>query len=543
MLCYRIPGAYQHAGPDLTRLVDTVLAAAPADATQSMCFYGVGNHGGGPTRALVKWILENRDYAPGVQLRFSSPGRYFAALPPATSDLPLVVGELQHHAIGCYSVNAPLKRAIRAAELAADALPRLLHGTDPVTSGTEIANLDDAWKTICFNQFHDILPGSSIPGATIAALAQVGGAASQVAEQRYCILRRNPSVLACGLIGHRIHAIHPGTGEWDGLASLELWTDWKVWNHHLVDAAGSVIPHQLIQPLSLVLEPGLRIPHLVFPLHLQPGAHLALGVRPGVPLAPPTPPSMWDGVTLANDQVHIAFGPEGVDGVSFIAITDDSDTWSHARTCHEGPELGRAVFGAPVLLEDGPLLARVVLSGELHGMAVRLFAELHRHSPALRLTLEINLTVPQVVVKASIATAATTRREDRVAGGWHARALDGYEYPCHHAIRVDGSDHALGVVFPDSFAADATAEMIRITLLRNSFPALHNCAEASLDVRPGLRQRFGTDDGPHSLGLQIVRGPAATIATLDALVDAAQLPPVLWDDYQTGGDRLARFDA
>ena len=54
-----------------------------------MCFYGVGNHGGGPSKAMIEWILANRDFD-GHELVFSTPQAYFEAIAGKRDLLPRV---------------------------------------------------------------------------------------------------------------------------------------------------------------------------------------------------------------------------------------------------------------------------------------------------------------------------------------------------------------------------------------------------------------------------------------------------------------------
>ena len=81
-----------------------------------MCFFGVGNHGGGPTRANIESI--NR-LAPGsdIDVVFSSPETFFQEVAQETAALPVVRDELQHHASGCYAAHSAVKRCNRRAAL------------------------------------------------------------------------------------------------------------------------------------------------------------------------------------------------------------------------------------------------------------------------------------------------------------------------------------------------------------------------------------------------------------------------------------------
>jgi alpha-mannosidase len=96
-----------------------ILAAVselPAGVNDTMCFVGIGDHGGGPTESMIEWCRAHRDAFAGLKLVFSSPEKFFRAIRPAIRLLPLVVGELQMHAIGCYTVHRSVKVALRKAE-------------------------------------------------------------------------------------------------------------------------------------------------------------------------------------------------------------------------------------------------------------------------------------------------------------------------------------------------------------------------------------------------------------------------------------------
>ena len=81
----------------------------------TMCFYGVGNHGGGPSKAMIEWILANPTFD-GHELVFSTPAAFFDAIAPHQDRLPVVTTELQHCFPGCYSVMHDIKSAQRHGE-------------------------------------------------------------------------------------------------------------------------------------------------------------------------------------------------------------------------------------------------------------------------------------------------------------------------------------------------------------------------------------------------------------------------------------------
>ena len=75
---------------------------------------------------------------------------------------PVVHEDLQHHASGCYSAHSGVKKWNRTAEnrlLAAEKFSAL---AEWITGQPYSTEFDRAWKNVLFNQFHDILAGTSL---------------------------------------------------------------------------------------------------------------------------------------------------------------------------------------------------------------------------------------------------------------------------------------------------------------------------------------------------------------------------------------------
>src|SRR6266542_2632617 len=116
VLAYRIPHEYQTVGTGLDEHVRAAVAQFPPDWRELACLYGVGNHGGGPTRANLDSIRRMSEAGQPARLECSTARRFFDRLLERGEDLPVVAGELQHHAVGCYSAHAGVKRWNRRAE-------------------------------------------------------------------------------------------------------------------------------------------------------------------------------------------------------------------------------------------------------------------------------------------------------------------------------------------------------------------------------------------------------------------------------------------
>jgi len=136
------------------------------DKPEMMHLYGVGDHGGGPTRVMLDHADQLR--APTTvfpKLEFSFASDFFADMEKKLPNMqvPTWDGELyfQYHR-GVFTTQAETKRRIRRAEenvLNAEKFASLaaLYGRPyPQQSMT------DTWKKLLFDHFHDIMPGSGI---------------------------------------------------------------------------------------------------------------------------------------------------------------------------------------------------------------------------------------------------------------------------------------------------------------------------------------------------------------------------------------------
>jgi alpha-mannosidase len=129
-----------------------------------MLLYGAGDHGGGPRDADITAIKKYRNDPNEPRLMFDVPEAYFKRIIEKAADFPVVKRELNFTFPACYTTQAETKKNNRQLEsllLAAENFSAVA-----VTSGYRDyypeRDLDEAWKIVLRNQFHDILDGSSI---------------------------------------------------------------------------------------------------------------------------------------------------------------------------------------------------------------------------------------------------------------------------------------------------------------------------------------------------------------------------------------------
>ena len=133
-------------------------------ANTSLVPFGFGDGGGGPTREMVAAAARTADLEGSPTVRVASPAEFFAAARAEFDPAPVWAGELylEFHR-GTYTSQARTKQGNRRSEA-------LLHeaelwaATAAVRAGADYPaeELREAWRTVLLQQFHDILPGSSI---------------------------------------------------------------------------------------------------------------------------------------------------------------------------------------------------------------------------------------------------------------------------------------------------------------------------------------------------------------------------------------------
>ncbi len=184
VLTYRIPTGYAENGQkSITRGLEVCEEIAEKSGNGMMLFYGVGNHGGGPSKGDIEFLQE-LGKSGEHNLVFSSPDEYFKKQCILALNLPTWADELQHHASGCYSATSMIKALNRKAEnrLAAAEKWNTIAGKQYALNYST-KEFKKAWLEVCYNQFHDILCGCSIREAYDDAKEQMCSALNIAAKE------------------------------------------------------------------------------------------------------------------------------------------------------------------------------------------------------------------------------------------------------------------------------------------------------------------------------------------------------------------------
>jgi alpha-mannosidase len=220
-----------------------------------LCAFGVGDGGGGPKEENLEQGLRQKNLEGSPKLQFGSARDFFHRLQRHDRQLPIWTGELYLEAhrgtltsqANIKKLNRQLEHALREVEMLWSCLPLNQYPAE---------DLDKTWKTVLRNQFHDILPGSSIIKVyddTHRELNEALNTCVQLKDEAASrLFQRDPDSLVL---------INTTTYRWN--APLLLPDDWR--NCSILDEAGREQSVQTEDELSYVLVE--LPPHGILTLH------------------------------------------------------------------------------------------------------------------------------------------------------------------------------------------------------------------------------------------------------------------------------------
>ncbi|HZG87084.1 alpha-mannosidase [Paenibacillus sp.] len=494
VLTFRIMFEYCTWGKELDKHVRRCAAELKEPFDELMCFYGVGNHGGGPTKENIESIRRLNEDPEAPTLEFSTPTRFFQQVESRNLPFPVVHDDLQHHASGCYAAHSGVKKWNREAEhrlIAAEKFSILAEWT---TGQPYPSNYAQAWKNVLFNQFHDILAGTSIEPAYEDA-RHMHGEAMAIADRglNYAIQSFSWNIHIEQEEGMKpIVVFNPHS--WNSKVNVEIEIGGLKDTAVLVDNDGKVVPHQAVQ--SLATANGRY--RLSFIADLPPMGYRVYKLYPAstLPKADVQPIVAHD-TLLENDRFRLEFDPltgyisslfdKRVQTEVFkeaaarpVVIEDASDTWSH-NVFHFNRVAGAFVATSVKRVEHGPVKSVVRVTSEYgHSKLVQEFAmyrELDRIDVKVTVDWREKFKMLKLVFPVNLIF---TRQSYEIPYGYIEREHNGEEEPGQSWIDYSGIVRGKDTVYGVSLINDAKYSYsihnkeMAMTVLRSPIYAHHD---------------------------------------------------------------------
>jgi len=188
--------------------------------------YGVGDHGGGPTRRDLERIIDMNSWPVFPVIEFGTFGEFFSLAEKVKDRLPVVTGEQNFVFTGCYTTQTRIKKANRIAEAVLNEAEAACSAA-AVYSGFPYSSegFAKAWEDVLFNQFHDIIPGSCVIGSREYAMGLFQKAMARANTQRSLALRSiAANIDTSGLLRGReeLHTVSEGAGAGFGIQDFKI---------------------------------------------------------------------------------------------------------------------------------------------------------------------------------------------------------------------------------------------------------------------------------------------------------------------------------
>ena len=500
-------------------LRDCLAAGGPAEAADLLLFYGVGNHGGGPTRRNLASLRHLAATSPVVDVVCATPRSYLDALAGSGRPLPSVSGELQHHARGCYAAHAGIKALNRRAE-AALAAAELWSTIAHARSGLPYprADLTRAWKSLLLNQFHDTLAGTAIESACDDARHQLGETLAIAQRATNAALGRLTQRIAIPAEDDMQPIVVFNPHPWPVRAVVEDEVGGWERRMNLVDDAGEPVALQWARSEAVVNQGRFRA---VFPADVPPLGWRLYRLRLGAcgVGSPPEQPVH----RLENDRLRVEIDPQtggvaalvdkttGIDVIGggrphAVVLVDDADTWGHGR---DRWDQVAGVFTVERIecVEHGPARRVVRVHSRFGSSTLVEDYRLGRDDGFLEVAVTLDWRERGRMLKLRYPTGLTdVRAIAEIPYGTVERDARGTEEPMQRFVAVagtvDGRPAGLAVANDSKYAYDADGGDVGITVARSVPYAHHDPAPLRVDGQ----HRF-LDQGEQRFTLRLLPFP------------------------------------
>jgi alpha-mannosidase len=541
LVAFRIAPGYVANFAELTGQVAIAIENADPELGHTMCFYGVCNHGGGPSKAMIEWILAHRRSFDGHELIFSTPLAFMDAIAAQRDRLPRVSTELQHTFPGCYSVMHDNKSAQRHGEQLLDQAEQAVaaFAADETERQNWRARLDLAWEDLLFTQFHDIIAGTSVPSAWDSVRAMQGRARITAEEVLHEVTRCWSYRMLPKVNEHQIVAINTDCRPFHGYVEAEPCLDFDDWSGRwLSDEAGNPVAFQEIQP-----ESHQMIPRLLFATEIGATAARRFHVRDG----PAPPAAIGGGVVeaapgmLSNGLLTVRLGSGAIEGIrrgetdvlgpggiGLHLRRDTSDTWAFHTDRWEEPVEATLAEASWHVEETGPLRVRARLDGRIRHTRVRWTVSLYRGASRLHIGLEVNFDERFSLLQLPIDLAAVPSRwTDGIAGAHIDRESSPSAWPFLGWSRLRVGPLDIALVSADVYSHSVDGRAWQPTLLRSPKMAWGGGRPTTY---AGRDQH--TDQGIHRFTIALALGDDLAADDLTEAARRQAQPLVVFDRYE-----------
>ncbi len=518
-LTYRVPLFYDDPGDVHSHMARTVAALAGQPERTDMEFFGIGDHGGGPTRENMRSIRQIQKEPGAPHIFYSTPDGYFAEVAGhLPADIQVYSGDLQHHSVGTYTAGSERKKLNRTTEVALESAEKFSTiGSVAWGAGYPKPEFTKAWERVLLLQFHDSMAGTTLPEYDEDIRNGYGRAQDIASEAMNAALERLAwQVPATDPDSKYIVIFNPHA--WPAKLNVEYDLGWEPGTPTRVeDEAGRAVPFQWTDATAVVNHRQRLIAQVEVP---------ALGYRQlrvrklDHEDRPQTTGLHAEGSVLENEHFRITFAPsgtislfdkdaghevfsDGATGLRAVVLDDHNDTWAHQVHAYD-KELGEFKRTELKTIENGPLRS-VIRERLTYGAStltldwllyrgsreidLRVALDWHEHLKILKFSFPVDVQTPQATYE--------------IAYGAQRRDNKGLEDPGQRWIDVTGTHggqaYGLAVLNDAKYGYSVNGSDMRVSIVRGAVYANHE----PRDLQPGVDYNW-MDQGLQTFQMQLI---------------------------------------
>ncbi|MBR6745631.1 MAG: alpha-mannosidase [Clostridia bacterium] len=516
-------------------------------ATRSVCLWGIGNHGGGPSHEdlvrigakLAEW--ENN----GVHVIHSTPEAYFADLCTSDTALPRYEGDMNLWAPGCYTSQVKVKQKYRQLENEFFACEKMCSA---LCADSDFSYPEKEFSEVLYDllmiQFHDALPGSSIQPVEEMAIRMADHGLeilSRLRAKAFFKFCQNQKAAKDGEIPIMAYNPHPYSVEGDFECEFVLADQNRTGTFYLpkVFRDEKEIPSQPAKEASNIPIDWRK--KVVFHAKLPPMQISRFDCRlEELPTKPAViPKENADHFLIDGNGMQVKINKKTglmdsctVNGNEYLCqnamsidvYRDDEDPWGmRVRGWNEkigsftllSPEDGSAysslntVIPSVRFIEDGPVRATVEAIFAYSASKAVVRYHISKHTPSVELEIRILNTDTEKLYKLAIPYAMeNVRAFSEVAFGEEPFKLDHDENIHHQYVRLEGDgQQTINVYNSGIYASSLKENTLLVSLMRSPAYCAHPVGDAQ--ILPQDRHSAFIDQGERIFHLKLTFGQEA----------------------------------
>lgn len=453
-----------------------------------MVFYGVGNHGGGPTKRNIELILKARELHPENEYVFSDLDDYFTHLQATEGNvLPLHTDDLQHHASGCYSAVSAVKTGIRKAENGLletesfNMVAAYLLSKPYVT-----AKLQEAWKNVLFCHFHDIAGGCSVQDVFTDSGYMLNESISVAERLKNSALQSLSWAIdtSDASRGFPIVVFNPHPFDIEDTVQINKQLDC------ITDREGNEVPLQHVQSQTIMC---MGRGDTIFKARIPAMGYATYYYLPESKTSFENTLKAEDNV-LENAHLRVEFEKEtgyirsifnkdedrellgGYGSMPVVIDESAHDTWSHAKNFFD-QRVGVFSDATLTVLETGPVRATIKVVSRYGNSTLSQYFSLGADDTSLNVRAQIDWHEHHKMLKLTYATAVESPRAFyEIPFGVIERPTDGEEEPGYRWVAVADGERGCAIVNSNKYSFSVKDSTLELTVVRSPLYGDHGGA-------------------------------------------------------------------